>query len=1158
MYRVEDLKRRLWSKQFEKMIALRYLLFLLFFIHFGSREPCAASRQEKAVFASSAALMAIEAYQHGAEAYPGRSHAVYCVAQPSESVSPYLFWMPPDLSYGLSFKSDDDTALHAFPSLYSALRDEALRTGGGFDMRCVFPPQSEAAMEETRARGHLTVLVGPPRPNVHSPLADPTVHYFRNFTYSYKILHPKEEEDHRFVEQQHGGPQGTLIRVVLFSRNQTRRRWSALPTFDRVATAALDTAEGEVTPPAVAVEEGKFGIPTHLPSSRGMHVYEPHPPYSDSAFPALWARATGFVVERLQRVARYSWMRGGPGCVLNLLRQRRLTVEFTVGERKLEKEQEATGARVFRASRLPDDSEEEEPYRPTSREMLREGKENVLHVVSYPPVAVRQVSSKGKGEEFVCDYAAVKDAQHHYLYDPIVFVNQRSQWKDTEEDAKKTESFLRSQRHSVSPSPRDDPGSNNDIFFSELLELENEGENSADSEEILESSGFLPLSSSPTPALLRAVLQLPRLFSLLLWGLQSAPEGLDSSSGGISSDTSRGGFSLSASQLAAGRFTQKVMAEMGPSSTAQERRRRQRQVLGGVSASLFTSTRHEMLAHVVDGPHTATRYLYRWEATVPASRAVCVSVAPTWRAQRGGPVHIEVKERLALDWGALVPILAFFLVGFLQDALFVWNSKVLRTLVTGGCGVFVLIIVAALYIARKIPKMKLGRTSVYVLLAVGGVATVAEFLLDIGRQCVGALDKTYGRVEWRVYVIVCLFGIGLLCSFVVRHVVPVTVQNSLTRHSLYLVRLCLALSAAVRHAEALLFCVGLYGVVRGCVELFLFILWIRYEPSIEEERRRGLDATADGGQRSRPPRRSLLSTLQHRVACRQYTKKHYTLYRVAFRCLRRLSRRLFLQLQASVEDLASEDEGESGRSSEEVGRSSVRSSTVLPRDSAGSEVPEARRSSSQTTQRRSSGLLQQLLYYPVKKTAIAMERRKHPRRYGSCALDGMHSSGVPSTPLSSMLRRSQQIRLPGGSRQSVPPPLLHRRQDDDESSDSSDEETGEGGMPFDVFRRQPSSAAEKFFRSHINDPLEVFPRHVYQEAAYNPLARGESGRRERMSARDFEAQGSEYTRIQLHALARRIRTHTNPSQIISRLENPKNVFKWAENYEVSSDSHESD
>lgn len=1192
---------------------------------------------------SSTSSTASEKTEDGAKTTTAPSHGT----EHSSHQPPPFFLVPSSLfSHG---ESQLDDPLYGAP--LTGYREETLRAHGALTLTCFLPltassnssPHSSSfssSLHRSAEPSHLTLLLGPHVPSLQSPLSDPLAFYFRNFTYSYQLLHrPRgsegdgglftaavedEEEEEVGVEGEEGGAAESgrtsrKIRAMFFYRNRSSRTSatasytpSVLYSFDRIRYAMVGGRDDE-TPTRVAREEHLYGIPSgrsrvtpvfssHTdgddderrsarsrrrrqppPPRQGKgrrHAIEPHPPYmAQSIFLRLWYWGYECFFQRILRdgVGQYSWFSSSPFFVTSIVdalkpvkvslaagswrrfwQQRSVEVRFTVREWMLPPETSYLDRDSYEGE-TGDGDRARDPFAPppprrSSRlmplpsDILREGRDETLHILSFPPVAQRRRRTVGgqqqqeegtaestqqqqrtrswrtrlpwpfhrgtvvetqppmmreEEEELVCDYGAIKDARHHFLHDPIVFMSQT-----TAASSRSNERGYSSGSGERVAEDGDDDGAgaaadDTDDFFAELLGLDEEAsgeeeENArrrrrhlreqkkrADQKAVQKTTrggaqgghdGFAApygsfRSSSSTssssssyftlvPELANVFLFPLRFFAAVLWGTGDVGGNLHVSGdvepdggflsmllpsrgllgmlwnrGGGSLDldpTRAGGFSLSASQLAAKQFLGGVVAELGPVVAGRHTTRRKPP--SWKVSSLFSTTEHTVttefegedmdLEEDIDGdgdddkkvhadedddsafssssrplPHRSTgavtKFVYHWKAALPATHAVCLSVAPTeyTKYMRGGhpgeggsssstssdarppPVFaVEVTERIAVDWKVLQVLGVFLLLGWIKKPLFARYSRVLQAVLAGVCGVVFLLLVAVYYLFRQFPRMKLWKTGLYVVLTVGGIAAVFDLLTHSLRYVVAELDATF--VDWRLYAFATLACVGFVSSLLLRQMLSASVLGALTEHSYGVCRLGLLVWAVYTHPEAALATGIVWSVLQAGLWCFLMLLWLRYDPKLEEEkailrqrerRRRsasllhGRESGHGSGRASLSQKEmeeekryreiqsrhsgrrssrllystlnaqqlgseSLLSALHRRWVHRSVTYRHYTWNRVLVRFLRRCSVLMLSIVRHAVEDLDSEDDELARRSSSLYRPSSTRSS----------------------------------------------------------------------------------------------------------------------------------------------------------------------------------------------------------------------------------------
>eukprot|EP00796_Vickermania_ingenoplastis_P008578 gene8578-6018_t len=1112
--------------------------------------------------------------------------------------SPLLFWMPP-VSGADPALAEEDAVSEDSSAIFYAYRDHQLRTTGAFRVRCALPLRG--------AQEYLTVLVGPLRPRLQSPLQDRTRHYFMNFTYSYLVLHPDvAPPGEPRCEDQNAG----VLQLLLFAR-QRSSAGGAPPVFERLATVRLEERASRVPRP-VAREEALHGIPSgqrrrmKWPLGVGRSsaptppTYHPHPTAAaTSVMGKLWFYVYHYAVQHVivDGLSRYAWR----GHTRRLWQIKDVAVHFVVREWRVPPQGKMAAGSAFQAG-----ADRSEASLPQTSDVLQEGRERVLHIFSYPPVARRSTMGHDDDaeaeEDFVCDALAIRGARHHFLKDPIVFVNQRAagaspqggrgRGRGAADPLLDSNDDEESARHL---------GSDED-FFADLLGVEPDEAASDGHRGATAFSASRPgrggAGSKPYGAtsalgslLVGGLLFPPRLASALLWGAnpeeaadQLGPfmalflpsRGLFGAGGGVFTGSSgQGGFSLSASQLAARRFTEGVAVELGPLAGSQRHPAK-------TGASSFTSVRHELpvtLENAAEGedPARVARFVYEWTASLPATRAVCVSLAPTEAVKHRlgtDALTLEYRETLRLDVHVLVIVGLFLLLGAVQRPLLEHHSGVLQAALAGVCGVLFLIGVGAYYLVKRMPRPHLGRASLYVLVMLGGIAACADALWYAVEHMMLALDAAYG-VEWRFVASIIIGIAGFLSSLLLQRCLPQGVLASLTGGSYRMVRLLLVARALWVHTEAAVATLVLFYATRAAINTALFLLWIQYDPLLEQERLEAQREAAGGlpgdgtGPRAplpsaHPPRRrpiGLWDNIQYRFACRHETMRRYTLCRVVLRFLRRLSRRLLFQLRRSIADLDSDTDSEdgerlhriAGRGSEggaSSGRSSFGSHHTYHRSGSGSESPSPRASGSgpgrPSAGRRGSSLFRGALAVPtalVQRVAEELERRKHPHRYRRPPRDSLlrravrrwrrqppaaqHSTGPHLEPLDAVLRKASRR----SGRRSAGPWWQHFSEDESFSSGSSDTSDQEGPLDPGGFSRRPSATADAYFRHHINDPLDVFPASAYREAP--PLQKMHSSR-----ATD-DAESAAFTKAQLAALARSIRRRSDANDLIPRLQRPQ-------------------
>lgn len=990
---------------------------------------------------------------------------------------------------------------------------------------------------------------------------------------------------------------------------------------------------------------------------------------------------------------------------------------------------------------------------PSNWAMAREGKENFLHIVSFPPVAKRAGSETSADatkkpakpkkpasfltqwwrrrsdekrdfllEEFVCDYNAIREAKHHYLRDPVVFLNQpaspvsRSNNRkgfgarsSSPADVFSFEEFT-SEAHTEphdSEEAFEDETDDVDRFFASLIGVLDDDESAASESYRQEgrsrSSAFNvddpTVSASPWSAIVGNLLLFPpRLVSALLFGTGGAEAMGTSSPLGLlalflpsqgllgflmhrgvnegSLHSWSGGFSYSASQLAAKEYSERVVGELGPTSVLQAQEKKRRQAIGHpsgpsplIAASLFSRVRQRLDStfvhdeeeipleggfgweeddHIgsVDRRGSFTRYEYTWQADLPATRSVCVALAPTphgmheaLRMEEQPYFSMSITEEVAVKTSVLYLIGLSILLGHIKRLLFPRFAVPLQVLVMGLGGIFLLALVAAYYMVNKARSVKWGKSTVFLVLTAGGAAACADGLLALLQHFVLAMDASYA--DWRLYSVVGIGAVGFCASFILRRIMAASLVSSITETTYAAIRLALLASAFWLHAEAAVATLVIYTIVRLLTSAGMFVLWLRYDPLVEEarEKRRedrqrfahlalppleeGITQRYSGrtweGRRSdgrvslpfrshrsrswwsriwntteTPEGEPFLATLLRRYRARTETKKHFTVPRVTFRFLRRLNFFLLAVVRHSLDDLCSDEDSLDG-SAPPSRRSSMQRSHESP-PFVSPRVSEGRVSRSEVFR-----TLAVPTYAVLQHFAEKMEERKHPHRYyrwkervkeeesREKEKQKTNNSVPPLSRLAEAVRRKTAERVelryrtssrlsPRSTSDSLPssrdPFLVDRVVDKDDEVESaysscssvlSDEEERMFGEDTGFVKHGGNKlAAQARFREQLNDPLEVFPAFVFQEAKME-----RKGRRSRSSQDSrfteprtlrgrtssklsYEEQGRAYTKVALEGLARTIRQSKDTNALINRLENPQQVLHWAKKAAPSS------
>lgn len=286
-----------------------------------------------------------------------------------------------------------------------------------------------------------------------------------------------------------------------------------------------------------------------------------------------------------------------------------------------------------------------------------------------------------------------------------------------------------------------------------------------------------------------------------------------------------------------------------------------------------------------------TRYQFRWEAVLPATRTVCVSLAPTAHMKRqqvqrleeqqrslrslsrthapetpsapsmdkeeeknASPmwsftsedteghtletapwVAVELHEEVYLKTSVWVLLFCCWLVGYTRSTLLHRGGLVLEWVVIGICGGVCLGGMLAYYLLRKMVQQGMRKRTLLFVLAIGGMSAIMDLLVALGEQLVWVLDTHSAFLHWRAYLFTSIAIAWVGCSFAFRVFLPSGALTTITTHSLDGLRVGLLIAAWWQHAEATCMTVLVYLVSRALISVWLFLLWLRYDPLLAEE-----------------------------------------------------------------------------------------------------------------------------------------------------------------------------------------------------------------------------------------------------------------------------------------------------------------------------------
>lgn len=971
-------------------------------------------------------------------------------------------------------------------------RDEQLMAKGTAQITCELPKANDLTSNPSTLHlppSVLTLPLGPRHSTQQSPLVNHRVlALFHAFTYSYSMLYQPLSED----------PTGEDVSFMLLHRNtrdtETGAPTSAFFTVESEVRHVRVGGERDTTPRDVARVEHDNGIHSGYLNAR-------HTPMS----PANPQRQQQWLRRMLMRVystadASFQYLLHIPyfpkGTLWQWLYMRRLAVEYTVTE----------------SERMAD------PNRGQSTiDMLREGRERVVHLLSFPPVQL-------ESGELQCSVEAIRRAQHHYLRDPlVVLVNQRLS--------------------AATPSDQEA------AWQSESQQQSSAGGHEKTGESVLDSVLGYDRTSRRTSSSWGE--QAPLFTSVFVNGLSASTRLLGSLFGSSSSRSSvySQGPPLSPSQVAAMGLLQHVVPELGPSSSPHQRACRRAALKLPessllLSPSLFSTTMSTLdvvfpldfvSAGTGEGPPKKWRrpkYVYMWKASLPATRSVCISVEPT--QERKQSVTLHITEDLVLDRGTIGLVVAIGILSWWSPSghssprfsLDSFMSVLLMAFLFGFCGLLVLVGAIGFYILQSLPRMQLGKASIVVLLTMGGLAAVLDGLLSAASHVVWLLDASV--VDWRLYVSGVVVMVSLTSSLLVHRFLSTTSVGVLTSISRSSVRVLLLGIAAYRHCEALAACGAVYALLSVPLSLALWGLWLHHNPCPED-----------------PPAKNVWRALAVRWSHRQRTAPHFTLKRVLLRFLRRVLRMMLAVLLHAAE--LDVDESSADVSPRHSGDLSSGSEPSL-RNGQGNMVvptvvsPEATPRGS-VCMRRSS--LQRLIAVSavalMQRAAASLEQRKHPHRYASSS-SNQHRQMTPTEAVQQRL--SERLSSASGVRGSGGAGWLWSASSGS-SDDDMDAESGShyppGQTSNPAFTKPSSRASASYFQYSINDPLAVFPNSVYEG----------TGTRSTLLSRPishdaYRRQGEAYTRDALAGLASHISRSDDKNYFVLRLRRPEEVLRWAD------------
>ncbi|CCW63998.1 unnamed protein product [Phytomonas sp. EM1] len=125
-------------------------------------------------------------------------------------------------------------------------------------------------------------------------------------------------------------------------------------------------------------------------------------------------------------------------------------------------------------------------------------------------------------------------------------------------------------------------------------------------------------------------------------------------------------------------------------------------------------------------------FYFIWKATLPATQTTCLALAAVQstrnRLDTASSLPIHLEESLVFDFLWLK--LGLVLVGLRLFQVRMADSRLLRILFSAVYGSFILIILFVLHFVREFQALSVGRIGVVVILAVGGVAALAEVMLS--------------------------------------------------------------------------------------------------------------------------------------------------------------------------------------------------------------------------------------------------------------------------------------------------------------------------------------------------------------------------------------------------------------------------------------------
>lgn len=199
-------------------------------------------------------------------------------------------------------------------------------------------------------------------------------------------------------------------------------------------------------------------------------------------------------------------------------------------------------------------------------------------------------------------------------------------------------------------------------------------------------------------------------------------------------------------------------------------------------------------------------------------------------------VTVDIHEEVYWKKSILGLLWVVWILGWCRSTLLHRLGFFLEMLVVGLCGGVFLSFMVFYYLLRKIPQLGFRKRTVLVVLAVGGMSAVVDLLVLLSEQVAWMLDTQTPFLHWRVYLMSLLGLAWVICSVSFRFLLPTRILQAITTHSIDGCRLVLLGVALWQHAEATCVTVVVYTLLRCVLSVWLFWLWIRYDPLEEEEK----------------------------------------------------------------------------------------------------------------------------------------------------------------------------------------------------------------------------------------------------------------------------------------------------------------------------------